>query len=490
MQRLDRLRARGAPGPASFLRLPLSLAALHRPPAAPAAPLATGRAAAAARRKGVFALAWPSLVENVLLLAMGMISLMMVGRLGPAAMAGVGVANQVANLLIVVFSGLAVGNTALVARAVGAGRPYDARAATRQALLLGLGLSLVLALAFLPTAPHLLHLLGAAPDVVADGTLYLRAIIVTIPLLALSLLANGSLRGAGDTRTPMWVTGAENVINVAVAYPLIFGLGPLPSIGLAGAASGLVAGRTLACVLSLAALRQRQGSPLAGTLSFSAGWRPDPLLLRRLVEVGGPAAGENASIQIGMMCFSLMVIHLGTAAFAAQQVVFNAASLSMLPGLAFSVAATTLVGQHLGAGDPEAARRSGWQSTAAAAGWMSLAGLGFLLFPEPVIRLYTSDPEVIAAGVAGMRVVGLGQPLQAAAFVLAGALRGAGDTRTTLTVGAASMWGVRLTLAYLFGIALGWGIPGIWIGWCGDWSVRGLAFLWIFRRGRWQYRRV
>jgi len=381
---------------------------------------------------------------------------------------------------------LAVGNTSLVARAVGAGRAEAARAGTRQALLLGAALSVVMTVVCLPLAPLILSLLGAAPDVVADGTLYLRAIILTIPLLALSLLANGSLRGAGDTRTPMWITGAENVINVAVAFPLIFGVGPLPALGLAGAAWGLVAGRTLACVLSLAALAVRSAGYLAGTFGTPADWRPDRQMVGRLLAVGGPAAGENASIQIGMMFFSLMVIHLGTAAFAAQQVVFNAASLSMLPGLAFSVAATTLVGQRLGAGDPVGAARSGWQSTGAAAGWMSVAGVCFILFPEPIIRLYSNDPDVIAAGIAGMRVVGLGQPLQAAAFVLAGALRGAGDTRTTLLVGAASMWGVRLTLAYTFGIALGWGIPGVWIGWCGDWCARGLAFLWVFRRGRWQ----
>jgi putative MATE family efflux protein len=311
-----------------------------------------------------------------------------------------------------------------------------------------------------------------------------------MPLLALGLLANGALRGAGDTRTPMWVTGAANVANVVVAYPLIFGLGPVPGLGLAGAAWGLVAGRALSSLLSLYVLtRGRQGA-LAGTFHGADGWRPDAAVLRRLLAIGGPAAGENGSVQVGMMLFSIMVIHLGTAAFAAQQVVFNAASLSMLPGLAFSVAATTLVGQRLGAGDPAGAARSGWRATWAAMAWMSLAGAAFILAPEPFLRLYTGDPAVIAAGTSGVRVVGLGQPLQAAGFVLAGALRGAGDTRTTLLVGALSMWGVRLTLAYTFGILLGWGVTGIWIGWCSDWCTRGLAFLWAFRRGRWQRLRV
>jgi putative MATE family efflux protein len=438
------------------------------------------------RTQGILALAWPSLVENLLLLVMNMASLMMVGRLGPAAMAGVGIANQMAMLLQVIFMGLAVGNTALVARAVGAGQHAVARAVARQSLLLGTSLALLMVALCLPAAPSILSLFGADADVVANGTVFLRAIVLTLPLLAAGLVANGTLRGAGDTRTPMWATGAANLANVAVAFPLIFGVGPVPALGLTGAALGLAAGRTLACVLSLLALSRRRHGPLAGALRAPGGWRPDVAVLRRLLGIGGPAALEGGSIQAGMLLFSTMVIHLGTAAFAAQQVVFSAASLSMMPGQAFSVAATTLVGQYLGAGDRRSAARAGWQSTAAAAGWMTLAGLGFILLPEPFLRLYTDDPAVIAAGIAGIRVVGLGQPFQAVAFVLGGALRGAGDTRTTLLVGGASMWGVRLTCSYVFGIVLGWGLPGIWIGWTADWCVRGVAFLLAFARGRWQ----
>ncbi|HEX2516060.1 MAG TPA: MATE family efflux transporter [Chloroflexota bacterium] len=425
-------------------------------------------------------------MENLLLLAMSMASLMMVGRLGPAAMAGVGIANQVAMLLQVLFMGLSVGNLALVARATGSGQVGAAQAAARQSLLLGGALSLLLVAVCLPIVPLILSIFGATPEVVANGTVYLRAIVLTLPLLGLGVLANGTLRGAGDTRTPMWSTGAANLANVAVAFPLIFGAGPIPALGLTGAALGLVAGRVLATSLSFLALATRRGGPLAGVMGRPALWRPDPAVLRRLLGIGGPAALESGSIQVGMLVFSTMVIQLGTAAFAAQQVVFNAASLSMLPGQAFAVAATTLVGQRLGAFDVRGAARAGWHSTAAAAGWMSLAGLGFILFPEPILRLYTTDPAVIAAGVAGIRVVGLGQPLQAAAFVLGGALRGAGDTRTTLLVGGISMWGVRLTCAYVFGLLLGWGIPGIWIGWSADWCVRGVAFLIAFSHGRWK----
>ena len=440
--------------------------------------------------RGVLALAWPSLVENLLLQCMMMASLMMVGRLGSSALAGVGVANQVAQLLQVLFMGLSIGNTSLVARSVGARRFDDARAATRQSLLVGTAVSVLIAALCLPAAPWILGLIGAEPEVAAQGATYLRAIMLSLPLMAAGLLVNGTLRGAGDTRTPMWATGAGNVANIVVSYPLVFGLGPLLALGLTGLGIGLVAGRAVACALAFSALARRRTGPLAGSFGPLPVWAPDRSVLRRLFAVGGPAAAESGSVQLGMILFSLMVLHLGTAEFAAQQVVFNAASLSMMPGLAFSVAATTLVGQHIGAGDEAAARRSGWRSTGMAAAWMSLAGLFFILFPAPIVRLYTNDAAVVAAAEWGIRIVGLGQPLQAAGFVLAGALRGAGDTKTTLYVGAASMWGIRLTLAYTFGILLGWGISGIWIGWVSDWSTRGLAFMWAFWRGNWSKVRV
>lgn len=445
------------------------------------------------RPKGVLALAWPSVVENLLLLMLNTGSLMMVGHLGSAAMASVGAAGQISNVVIIVFTGLAAGTTALVARAVGANDGAEARAIARQSLLFSVAVAFILAVLGSIFAAPLLGVLGVAPEVSGDGVALLRVALMMLPVLVAGVLAGSVLRGAGDTRTPMWNTGVANAVNLVVASVAIYGLGPVPALGVEGVAAGWVAGQGIAGIMGVWSLARQTRGPLLGVLDQMArleGWRVDMPVLRRLMAVGGPAVGEYASIQMGMIIFSIMVVHMGTAAFAAQQVVFSAASVSMLPGLAFSVAATTLVGQHLGAGDPVSARAAGWRSTFAAAGWMSLAGLGFLLFPEPLLRLYTNDPDVIAAGSTGIRMVGIGQPLQAAAFVLSGALRGAGDTRTTLMVGSLSMWGVRLMTAATFGIGLGWGVAGIWLGWCADWWVRGLCYLWIFHRGKWQNLKV
>jgi putative MATE family efflux protein len=354
---------------------------------------------------------------------------------------------------------------------------------------MGLGVALGLAIAAIGVllAEPVLQLMGTEAAVADEGGAYLRAVMASTPLMVVMLIGNGSLRGAGDTRTPMLISAVANVANVLAAYPLIFGVAGLPALGVVGAAWGIAAARIIGCVLVGRALLDGQGGL---GLAFIRRWRPDRQVLRLLLTIGGPAAAESGSIQVGMMIFSLIVISLGTAAFAAQQIVFNAANLSMMPGMAFSVAATTLVGQALGAGQPGEAERAGWRGAASAAVWMSLMGAVFVLFPEQIVGLYTSDPEVVRHGATGLRIVGFGQPLQGIAFALSGALRGAGDTRTTLKVGGASVWLARLPVAYGLGILAGLGVTGVWLAWVGDWTIRGALYARAFRRGAWKKLRI
>jgi putative MATE family efflux protein len=434
-----------------------------------------------------FALAWPSLVENVLLTVMGMISMMMVGRLGPSAMAGVGAANQILNLSIVIFNGLAVGTTALVARRVGSGDRVSAQAAIAQSLGIGTLASLVIAIVGFVVAEPVLRLMGTEPEVAVDGAVYLRGVMAATPLMVVTLIANGGLRGSGDTRTPMIVTAAANVANVLVAYPLIFGIGGLPALGIAGAAWGIVVARLVGFLMVGRKLLDGQAGSVPELLRSM---RFDGKVLRPLMRISLPSAAESGMVQVGMMIFSLITISLGTEAFAAQQIVFTIANLSMMPGVAFSTAATTLVGQALGAKNPAQAEASGWRGARSAAIWMSCMGAVFLLFPEFFARMYTDDLAVIRQTVTGLMVVGCGQPLQGLAFVLSGALRGAGDTKTTMQRGTFSMWFVRLPIAYVCGVTLGLGVFGVWLGWVADWVLRSVFFIVAFRAGKWKQLRI
>lgn len=430
----------------------------------------------------LFHLAWPSLVENLLQTAMGVVTMIMVARLGPAAVAGVGLSNQFLNLLIMSFSGLAVGNTALVARHVGAERPAAAARVARQALLLALGIGLAIGLVAALSAGPALDLLGAEPAVAESGADYLRVVGAGAVLMAIMLVGGGTLRGAGDTVTPMVASLIANGVNVAVAFVLIFGHLGFPALGVVGGAWAAVIARAVGCAVIGLKLARGGRLPPLGALR---GWRLDTAAIRRIVQIGGPASLESFTVQVGLMAFSVITVWVSTAALATQQIVFNAAQISQLPGMAFSVAATTLVGQNLGARQPHRAAMAGWLAALSACVWMSGFGVGYAVFAEPWLRFYTADAEIISLGLTIMLMLALCQPIQAYAYVLAGALRGAGDTRTTMWAGLIGMWAFRVPFAWFFGLVLGFGLPGIWIGWFADWILRAAIFIWRFRSGRW-----
>ena len=428
-------------------------------------------------------LAGPSLVENLLQTALGIASMLMVSRLGASAIAAVGISNQFVNLIIMSFSGLAVGNTSLVARNVGAGDVAGAAQVARQSLILAAFVGIVIGIvAFFGSGPALL-LTGAEPEVIALGTDYLRILGSTAILMVLMLVGGGTLRGAGDTVTPMIATLLTNVVNVVAAMVLIFGLLGVPALGVTGAAWAAVIARLVGTSYILWKL-VRGGRSL--TLGGIGGWRPDLKVMRRIIQIGGPASIESFTVQIGLMVFNLIAVQIGTVAFATQQIIFNAAQLSMLPGMAFSVAATTLVGQSLGAKNPRRAELSGWLAVVSALGWMTAMGVAYVAFAEQWMRLYSGESEIVRLGVTIMVLLAIGQPLQACAFVLSGALRGAGDTRATMWGGMIGTCLFRVPIAGLLGLGLGMGLVGVWIGWLSDWLLRAAVYIWRFRSGRWQ----
>ena len=202
------------------------------------------------------------------------------------------------------------------------------------------------------------------------------------------------------------------------------------------------------------------------------------------------AAVAAATRSGGMLAMTVIVFRLGTAAAAAQQIVQQAAFLSMMPGFGFSMAATALVGQSLGARDPLRAERASGFATRLCTAWMGAMGLVFFLGGLWIMRAFTADSEIIGHGAAALRVVALAQPGQALAMVLAGSLRGAGDTRYPMITTGLAMWLVRLPVAWLCGITLGWGLAGVYLGWVLDSVVLGLLTWLRYRTGGWKEWRV
>ena len=462
-----------------------------RPTAAPAAaagPGATGAAAALddnrAIRRLVFGLAWPVIVENLLQTAVGMVDLLMVSRLGAAAIAGVGIGTQVLFVILMSIGALAVSTTALVARRTGEQRPAEASRVLKQSVLLALAAGVLLALCGIPAAEHIVRLLGAESTVVTLGGSYLRITFLFSGFLIASFVLGAGLRGVGDSRKPMLAAMLINVVNISLDYVLIFGHLGFPALGVEGAAWASALGRT-AGAAALAVFLLRSVSRQRLSLLGREGWRPNLDILRRLVQIGLPSLIEGLSRSLGFLMFSTIVIGLGTTVFAAQRVVFALMSLSFMPGFAFGIAASALTGQALGAERPDRARRVTWFAVRSALLWMGSLAVLFFFGGPWLILPFTSDPEIVRIGAAGLKVLAFGQPFFACSMVLAGALRGAGDTRFPMLIASLGMWAVRLPLAWWFALGLGWGLPGAFASFALGSALEATIMTWRYRRGHW-----
>jgi putative MATE family efflux protein len=420
--------------------------------------------------------------EQLLSMMVGLVDTFLVGHLGAAPLAAVGLANQWVFLVISLFSSVAVGSTALIARFIGARDPEQANYVLRQSMLMALVIgAAAMGLGLLFARPAV-QLLGALPDSVDLATAYLSVVSGVFVFSALMFVGNACLRGAGDTRTPLYIMMVVNVLNIVVAWTAINGPFGLPKLGVVGSALGAVAGRSVGGILVLAILLRGR----AGLHLRFEGLRLDRDMIQRILRVGVPTGIEQLFFRTGQMVFTRIVAGLGTIELAASQVAITGWSLSFMPGFGFAVAATTLVGQALGAEDPDRAERLGYTSARMGALLMGAAGIAFLLFPAQIVGFFTEDPEVIAIGTLPLQMVGLIQPLLASNMIFAGGLRGAGDTRFPMIVTGVSIWLIRLPLSVLLAVTLGWGLPGAWAAFGFDLSLRGVLNFLRFRAGTWK----
>jgi putative MATE family efflux protein len=287
---------------------------------------------------------------------------------------------------------------------------------------------------------------------------YFQVTMGTVVVVVALIIGGGVLRGAGDSKTPMMVTAVANVVNVILAYGLIYGHWGLPAMGPVGSAWATFLARGLALVLLLRVLWVgRNGVGISGR----EGWRPDFSVARRVLGLGAPAALEQILITSAFLALTVLVGHLGTATLAAQRISMSALSLSFMPGFGFSIAATTLVGQSIGARRPWDAEGIARFAATWAAIWMSAIGAIFFFFAEPIMHRFTADMEVVRIGAAGLRVVALTQPAWAIGMVHAGSLRGTSDTRFPLLVSTLGVW-TAVLLAWGLLSWVGGGLTAVW----------------------------
>ena len=429
---------------------------------------------------GIWALAWPAIVANLLTSLVGVVDIKIVGSLGARAVAAVTTGNRIFFILQALLIAVTAGTTALVSRAWGAGDRPEAERVTRASLWLCMGIALAMTLPALALPHQLAGVFRLDAEAVDLAARFIRWLAPFQIAFAVHFALGAALRAAGDTRTPLAIGALTNVVNVALAYTLVYGRFGMPSLGVGGAAiaSGLAFG-VGALVFAWLWARGRLCIGRASSGSFERG------RLRRIVDIGYPAGLEQVVWQGGFIAFLWIVSLYGTAPYAAYGIGVNLLSFSFVVGFGFSIAASTLVGQHLGARDPVGASRSGWRAMRLSIAAMSAFGLAIVLAAGPLARFMIDDAEVVRLTVAFIYVLGSVQPLMAIEFALGGALRGAGDTRFPLLAVFAGLIGARVTLAAGFA-ALALPVEWIYAALIADYVVKASLLTARFRSGRWR----
>lgn len=435
-------------------------------------------------RNQIAAIALPALVELVMSTMFGMVDMMMVGRVSAAGIAAIGLTNQPFMLLLAVFAAVNVGTTTLVAWKIGAQKPEEARQVTRQILVLNAVLGLVMSVVGVLLARPVVIFMGANEDTLELATRYFQIVAGGLVFQAIAMGVTASLRGAGETRIPMLYNVGSNLLNVFGNYVLIYGKLGLPALGVAGAALSTSIARFLACLAALYVVYYSGKSII--TLTVRGSYRLDLDVIKKVFGIGLPAAVEQFVLQSGLMMFARIVSGLGTETFAAHQIGLNISGLTWSPSMAFGVASTALVGQSLGANEPEKAEKYAYAVHNMAMWVACFMGVVFILFSHPLARLYTSELAVAAMAGMVLKILALAQPGQSTQLTLASALRGAGDTMYPLYASLFGIWGFRVVVAHLFVNIFNWGLVGAWVSLVLDQYARAAVVYWRFRTGKWK----
>jgi putative MATE family efflux protein len=441
--------------------------------------------------RDIIRIAWPAVVELILTQFASMVDLMMVGHLGPEALTAVGLSTQPKFLMMTMFMAMNVGATAMVARCKGANDPQRANLMLRQAILLTFILSTVSAIAGYVFAEQLIGLMGATdPLSLSGGAIYFKIQMAGLPLLALTATATATLRGIGNSRTAMVYNLTANIVNVAFNYLLIYGSFGFPRWEVAGASLATVIGQTVAFVMAFIALL---GGKSYIRLYIRDGFRPEKSAIKSIVKIGMPAMLEQLIMRTGFILYTRMVAGLGVIAFATHQICMNVQTFSFMNGQAFAVSATSLTGQSLGKKRIDMAQAYIKRTRRIGMVVSICIALAFFFAGGRIISLYTSGPDagkIIEMGARLMMLVALVQPLQSSQFILAGALRGAGDTRSIAVITFITILVVRPGIAYIMLYVFKTGIIGAWIALVADQALRSLFVLLRYYSGKWKYIKV
>lgn len=431
-------------------------------------------------KRAIPLLAIPMVLEMSMEALFAICDVFFVARLGADAIATVGLTESLMALFYAVAFGLAMPVTAIVARRVGEGERAEAARAGAQAIWLGAIVGGLMALPAL-AAPTALRLMGAEASVVEHGSTFAAISLMTSPIIVLLFVNNAVFRGAGDAVRAMRALWIANGINIMLDPCLIFGLGPFPEMGVTGAAVATAIGRGVGLAYQLAHLWHGTSLRLRGHFAFV------PAIARRLLRLSLGGTAQHLVETGGWVLLVRIVAGFGSTAVAGYTIAIRVAMFTMMPAWGFSNATATLVGQSLGARDPERAERAVWLSGMYNMVFLGLIAVVFLVAPDHVARLFTDDDEVRTSAAMAMHIIAYGYLFYAWQMVTQQAFNGAGDTATPAWINFGCFWVTQLPLAWLLAHPLGMGPSGIFTAVAVSYSLAALVSIAVFRRGRWKH---
>ena len=427
----------------------------------------------------VWQLAWPTIISNLLFTTVGFTHIKIVSGLGNSAVAAVTSGHRIFFLVQAVLMGVSIATTAMVARNWGAKKIAEAELVAWTSMALGLGVAVVLSIPVIFTPMAVASLFGLDAETTRQTAGFIFWLGIFNIFTAINMLLSTALRATGDVITPLLFLTVSSSCNVIFAYCLAHGVGFLPALGVPGVAfGGSLAGAMVTSVFAAVWWR--------GKFNIKAvkQWRIDLTSARQLVSIGAPSVLEQGFIQLAFLAFFAIVAQYGTSPYAAYGIGISIVAFSIVVGFGFGIAAATLVGQQLGAGNPEQARKAGWRGLRMALAAMSLFSVLLAIFARDLAGFMIEDEATIALTVTFIYIIAIAQPIMAVDITLSGALRGAGDTRFPLLATVCGIIFGRL-LPALACVALGLPIEAVFAVMLLDYIIKASMLLARYRSGKW-----
>ncbi|MGN7514207.1 MAG: MATE family efflux transporter [Allomuricauda sp.] len=433
-------------------------------------------------RKAIFMLSIPMILEMLMESIFALVDIAYVSKVSVNAVATIGLTESVITLVYALAIGLSMAATAVVARRIGEKDVDGARIAAVQAIGLGLVISISIGIIGIIYAQDILALMGGEPDLIAEGYGYTQFMIGGNITVVLLFLINAIFRGAGNASIAMWALVLSNGLNIILDPMFIFGFGPIPEMGVKGAAVATNIGRGTAVLFQL------------GILFF--GWGKIKLMIKGLVldfkvmfNLIKISMGGIAQFLIGTSSWIFLMrimSEFGSEVLAGYTIAIRVMMFTLMPSWGMSNAAATLVGQNLGAQQPDRAERSVWKTGKYNAYFMGTVSLGYLIFANTIISWFNTTPKVVESGALCLQIIALGYIFYAYGMVMTQAFNGAGDTRTPTKINFISFWLFQLPLAYISSLVLGWGATGVFVAiTLAEILIAVLAMIW-FKKGKWK----